>query len=157
MEVTPNSSTTADDECHEDSMHNAVAKHLLKDVFVYCDSLLQEADLIDTESSATISADAMAIGEELYQSTVEMLGEKVLVTDQDLIHFDEVEEEGLFREVEGDFSDDEDYEPAEKKAKPGYVPLETKIKVVRLAKEHPTWNLQTLQIKVFCWVFSLIF
>ncbi|KAK2575342.1 hypothetical protein KPH14_009737 [Odynerus spinipes] len=109
MEVTPNSSTTSDDECHADSMHNAVAKRQLKDAFVYCDSLLQEADIIDIESSATISADAMAIGEELYQSTVKMLGEKVLVTDEDFIHFDEVEEEGLFREVEGDFSDNVDY------------------------------------------------
>ena len=141
MEVIPGA------ECHEDSIYSAVAKRRLKDSFVYCDSLLQEADVVDTEASATISADAMAIGEVLYRFTMEMLEEMKLITDEDLIHFDEVDEKGLFREVEGGFSDDEDYEPAEKATKGEYVPLETKMKVVKLAKEHPKWSLRTLQRK----------
>lgn len=147
MEVTRGSSRTVDEECHEYSIHSAVAKRRLKDAFVYCESLLQEAEVIDTEASATISADAMVIGEELYRATMEMLGEKILIIDEDLIHCDEVDEEDQFREVEENSPDDEDYEPAEKASKGDYVPLVTKIKVVKMAKEHPKWSLRTLQTK----------
>ncbi|XP_049797011.1 uncharacterized protein LOC126213354 [Schistocerca nitens] len=86
----------------------------------------------------------MVIGEELYRATMEMLGEKILIIDKDLIHFDEVNQ---FCEVEENSSDTEDYEPAEKASKGDYVLFETKIKVVKLAKGHPKWSLRTLQIK----------
>ncbi|XP_049769924.1 uncharacterized protein LOC126108656 [Schistocerca cancellata] len=144
MKVTPGLLRTADEKCHEYSVHSAVAKRQLKDVFIYCDTLLQEANIVDTEASATISADSMVIGEELYRATMEMLGEKILIIDNNLIHFDEVDQ---FCEVEENSSDIEDYEPVEKASKGDYIPLETKIKVVKLVEGYPKWSLRTLQIK----------
>jgi hypothetical protein len=42
-------------------------------------------------------------------------------------------------------SDNEEYEKTQCKRNKTYIPLETKIKIVNLAREHPRWSLKTLQ------------
>nr|XP_034192327.1 uncharacterized protein LOC117609772 [Osmia lignaria] len=46
-------------------------------------------------------------------------------------------------------SDESLFEPDEKKRKYSVVPLDTKVKVITLAKLHPTWTLSTLQKRGF--------
>ena len=38
-----------------------------------------------------------------------------------------------------------DYEPQDKKPRLDFVDLDTKIKIVNLAKEHPNWKLKTIK------------
>lgn len=42
---------------------------------------------------------------------------------------------------------EDDFEPASKKSKADYVSLDTKIKILNMARQHPKWNLQTIQKK----------
>lgn len=151
MESVPGSSTTPDSEMDDNSLHSDVAKTRLKDAVVYFEQLLLESDLVATESSSSISQEAMLIGEELYHGAVEMLGEKKLVTDEELILLHEVDEENVFHEVDvgEDDEDDEDFVVEEEKKKAAeYIDLEYKIKVVNIAKQHPKWSLKNLQKKV---------
>jgi len=53
------------------------------------EELLAENNLIALTSSATISDEIMLIRKELYDNTLEILDEKKLVTDEELIHMNE--------------------------------------------------------------------
>ncbi|RLU18062.1 hypothetical protein DMN91_010305 [Ooceraea biroi] len=75
MESVPGSSRMPDSEVDDNSLHSDVAKKRLKDAVVYFEQLLLENDFVATESSSSISEEAMLIGEELYHGAVEMLGE----------------------------------------------------------------------------------
>lgn len=131
----------------EDSMHSEMSKLRLKDAVVYYEGLLAENNLIASESSATISHEAMLIGKEIYENTLEMLGEKKLVIEEEVIHMNEEYEGMSFEEVEEDDLSDE-YEPEPKKGREAeYISFDYKIKVINIAKAHPTWSLQTLQKK----------
>lgn len=95
------------------------------------------------ESSATISHEAIQMGEELYESTIEMLVNKMFVNAEELIIQDN-DEECQFQEEQ----EDEEYLHLEKEQKSTkYIPVEYKIKVVNMAKEHPKWSLKNLQRK----------
>ncbi|GFY38348.1 HTH CENPB-type domain-containing protein [Trichonephila inaurata madagascariensis] len=85
----------------------------------------------------------MLMGEELYNYIVDMLAEKNMIHDEELIHANEVCEEVFFESVEVDSSSDE-YEPEEKKRDIKHIPLNYKIKAVNMAKNHPTWSIKTL-------------
>jgi len=61
------------------------SKLRLKDALVHYEELLAENNLIASTSSATISDEIMLIGKELYDNTLEILDEKKLVTDEELI------------------------------------------------------------------------
>ncbi|XP_071574627.1 uncharacterized protein [Temnothorax nylanderi] len=148
MESVPGLSTTPDSKVYDNSLHSDVAKTRLKDAVVYFEQLLLENDLVATESSSSISQEAMLIGEELYHGAVEMLGEKQLITDEELILLHEIDEENVFHEVDDVDEDDEDFVVEEEKKKVAkYIDLDYKIKVVNIAKQHPKWNLKTLQKK----------
>lgn len=126
------------------SLHSDLWKQLLKDGVVYYENLLLENDLIAKKSSDTLSEDAMLLGRELYNTTLDVLNEKKFISDEELIHAQEECIEGNFEAVEDDSIDD--YVPDEKKRKMAdYIPLEYKIKVLNIAKAHPTWKLETLQ------------
>jgi len=97
------------------------------------------------ESSGTLSHKAIQIGEEMYASVVEMLSSKVFVDTEELI-MAESDNKGQFEEVQEDDYFDEYMLQQETKVT-DYIPLEYKIKIVSMAKEHPKWNLKTLQKK----------
>ncbi|GFW40918.1 HTH CENPB-type domain-containing protein [Trichonephila clavipes] len=126
------------------------AKIQLKTALVYCEQLLLENNKIATEPSAVIKEEHMKIGEKLYSTIMETLAENIIVIEDDLILFEEADEEGLFEEVEDSgLQSDEEYHPDEKRSKidTDDIPLDYKIKVVNLAKEHPKWSLKNLQKK----------
>ncbi|GBN35976.1 hypothetical protein AVEN_22431-1 [Araneus ventricosus] len=133
-----------EDGTTQESLYSEVSKLRLKDAVIYYQGLLAQNNLISSESSASISHEAMLMGEEIFQNTLDILAEKIIVSDEELIHENERCQEVLFEKVEGDVSSDE-YEPEEKKRYVEYIPLDYKIKVVNIAKAHPTWNLQSLQ------------
>ncbi|GFT09324.1 hypothetical protein TNCV_5062081 [Trichonephila clavipes] len=76
------------------------AKIQLKTVLVYCEQLLLENNKIVTEPSAVIKEEHMKIGEKLYSTIMETLAENIIVIEDDLILFEEADEEGLLEEVE---------------------------------------------------------
>ncbi|GFT73858.1 hypothetical protein TNCV_1353271 [Trichonephila clavipes] len=82
----------------------------------------------------------MKIGEKLYSTIMETLAENIIVIEDDLILFEEADEEGLFEEVEDSgLQSDDEYHPDEKTSKidTDDIPLDYKIKVVNLAKRAP--------------------
>ncbi|KAK2579037.1 hypothetical protein KPH14_002830 [Odynerus spinipes] len=87
------------------------------------------------------------MGEELHRRIIDMLEEYViLVEDDELILSHEEDAENLYRSVEEELSDAENYEPPQKEMRTvEYIPLETKMKIVTLTKQHPRWSLKTLQ------------
>ncbi|XP_023228981.1 uncharacterized protein LOC111629327 [Centruroides sculpturatus] len=137
----------AADEISQDSLYSEMSKLRLKDAVIYYESLLAENNLITSESSTSISREAMLMGEEIYERTMDMLAEKILVTDDELAHENENCDEEPFENVE-DHSSSDEYEPeGKKKREVDHLSFDYKIKVVNIAKAHPTWNLQTLQKK----------
>lgn len=133
------SAQTVEDEVTEDSVYSKHSKLLLTDAVEYFKTLLKENNLIISQCSNSISHEAMLMDEEIYKLTVDMLAEKNLVTDEELIHVNEVSDEIVFESVEVDSSSEE------KKSKMEHIPLDYKLKVVNMAKKHPTWSFKTLQ------------
>lgn len=132
------------------SIYSEISKSRLKDAVTYYISLLLENNFIASEASRKIEREAMLMGEELYERTLQMLDEKILCTDEELIDFEEDSQQMNFESVkeEPDYEDESDeYTPECKKSSVERIPLEYKIKVVNLAKLHPKWNLKTLQKK----------
>jgi len=143
MESVPSSSSS--NECDSTSIHSDESKLLLKDAIVYLEQLLLENDFVAQESSGTLSHKAIQIGEEMYASIVEMLSSKVFVDTEELI-MAESNNKDQFEEVqEDDYSDE--YMLQQETKVTDYIPLEYKIKIVNMAKEHPKWSLKTLQKK----------
>lgn len=145
MEGVPGSSS--EHECDSNSLHSEESKLRLKDAIKHLEQLLLENDLVAPESSGTINHEAMQIGEDLYESTVEILGSKMFVETEELIMAESDDEEGLFEEIQDD-DDSEQYMLPEKENKSmEYIPLDYKIKVVNMVKEHPKWTLKNLHKK----------
>lgn len=145
MESIPGPSLTSGSERNNESIHSEKSKLRLKDAVAYYKQLLMENDLVTQESSPSISEEAMQIGEEIYHSMVEMLSQKKFINTEELIFTEEIDKECLFHEVE---DDSEEYVPKEKETKlTEYIPIDYKVKVVNMAKEHPKWRLETLQRK----------
>lgn len=148
--VVPGPSTA--EEIEDDSLHSELSKARLKTALAYAEKLFLENNYITSEPCTAISGEHIEIGKEIYEATLEILAEKKIVTEDELISVQELDEEGLFEEevVESSSpnSSSEDYEPDEKKEKiDPDISLDYKIKVVNLARQHPTWNLVTLQRK----------
>lgn len=71
----------------------------------------------------------MKIGELIYDRKLEILAEKKIVVEDELISFQVIDEEGLFVEVVESCSSD-DFEPVERKEwNRRYVPLDYKIQI----------------------------
>ena len=142
------SSQEEEEVLNENSRISDASKQRLKDAVVYFQHLLEAENLISREISPIISEEAMQIGEEIYKNTIDMLANKNFVSEEELIMVDEPDEERLFADVTGDNEDSSDeIEPEEKKQRADVIPLEYKMKVVNMAKAHPTWNLKSLQTK----------
>ncbi|GBM69378.1 hypothetical protein AVEN_106123-1 [Araneus ventricosus] len=73
-------------EPHKNTLYSEVSKLRLKDAVIYYQGLLAQNNLISSESSASISHEAMLMGEEIFQNTLAILAEKIIVSDEGLIH-----------------------------------------------------------------------
>lgn len=72
-------------ECDTNSLHSDESKLRLKDAIVYLEQLLLKNDLVARVSSGTISHEAIQIGKSLYESIIEILGNKTFVRTEELI------------------------------------------------------------------------
>ncbi|KAI4481541.1 hypothetical protein M0802_013961 [Mischocyttarus mexicanus] len=146
MEV-PSCSASDPDTEYSVYLTNAYASKIeLKGGLEYACTLLLEDDLVTKELPSEINENMMIIGEKIHQRIVKMINNDTFVSDEELINNNETEVENVFHEFKKKSSDEENYEPQEKKEKRSvFDPLETKIKVVTLARQHPTWSLKTLQ------------
>ncbi|GFW78911.1 HTH CENPB-type domain-containing protein [Trichonephila clavipes] len=127
----PGPSKAEESDTDSNSQTSEEAKIQLKTALVYCEQLLLENNKIATEPSAVIKEEHMKIGEKLYSTIMETLAENIIVIEDDLILFEEADEEGLFEEVEDSgLQSDDEYHPDEKRSKidTDDIPLDYKIK-----------------------------
>ncbi|KAL1489468.1 hypothetical protein ABEB36_014357 [Hypothenemus hampei] len=141
------------------SIHSNKSKEQLTHAFEHCRNLLVENNLIVRNSASSIPSESRIIGEEMYTRIVEMLGENVLIDEEELIFHNEQYEEDSQLEIEDNKSDASTSTSgsgsgnasdvcSEKKMKfTQYIPLAAKIKTVRAAQLYPKWSLKTLQVK----------
>ncbi|GBM62035.1 hypothetical protein AVEN_220960-1 [Araneus ventricosus] len=78
-----------EDRTTQESIYSEVSKLRLKVAVIYYQGLLAQNHLISSESSASISHEAMLMGEEIFQNTLAILAEKIIVSDEELIHENE--------------------------------------------------------------------
>lgn len=134
----------------EDPLCSENSRVCMRDALVYYEKMLAENNLIEPTPSATITEQPMLLAEDLFQYTLQILQEKKFVSFDELIIFDEHDEENLFKEIESSSEESSDnYEPPEKTANLGndLIPLDYKRKVVSIAAAHPKWSLAALQKK----------
>ncbi|GBN27229.1 hypothetical protein AVEN_210723-1 [Araneus ventricosus] len=65
-----------EDGTTKESLYSEVSKLRLKDAVIYYQGLLAQNNLISSEPSASISHEAMLMGEEIFQNTLAVLPEK---------------------------------------------------------------------------------
>jgi len=108
-----------EEEENASSLYSKKSKQTLKDAMDYCENLLAQNNLITGSCSSVFGEEAMAIGEEIFENTVTLLGEKKLILDEKLILPDNEDDDNLFQGVQEMHvvSEDSqsDYEPKEKK------------------------------------------
>lgn len=108
--------------------------------------LLAQDGLISQQSSSTISDESILLAEDLYDYTQRILVEKEFITDEELITSEEIDIDNTFKETDCELDDESDYEPEEKHSKSmDYIPIDYKVKVINMAKQHPKWTLKSLQ------------
>lgn len=95
----PSSSGTKEEEKYTRSLDNEDCKGELTNALKYCNSLLQQNDLITEKPPEKISSVSVAIGEVMYEEIINILGERKIVTEDELILFDESDSEGVYKEV----------------------------------------------------------
>ncbi|GBL84584.1 hypothetical protein AVEN_149088-1 [Araneus ventricosus] len=71
-----------EDGIAQESLYSEVSKLRLKDAVFYYQGLLAQNNLISSESSASISHEAMLMGEKNFQHPLDMLAEKIIVSDE---------------------------------------------------------------------------
>ncbi|GBN12428.1 hypothetical protein AVEN_68451-1 [Araneus ventricosus] len=69
-----------EDGTTQESLYSEVSKLRLKDAVIYYQGLLAQNNLISSESSASISHEAMLMGEEIFQNTLVILAEKIIIS-----------------------------------------------------------------------------
>lgn len=82
---------------------NDEMKNDLTNALTYCKSLLESENLLTNTPSEKISSVSIAMGDEIFKEIVCMLGERKLITDEDLITFEETDSEGEYEEVYFEF------------------------------------------------------
>ncbi|GBN57011.1 hypothetical protein AVEN_105615-1 [Araneus ventricosus] len=82
-----------EDGTTQESLCSEVSKLRLKD---YYQGLLAQNNLISSESSASISHEAMLMVDGIFQNTLAILAEKIIVSDEELIHENERCQESYF-------------------------------------------------------------
>ncbi|KAL1492465.1 hypothetical protein ABEB36_010717 [Hypothenemus hampei] len=129
------------------SLYSEKSKQLLNEALQHCKKLLVQENLITNNLPSSISAEAELVGSAIFYCIVEILSEKEFVEDDELICNEEEEENNLFQQVSDSDSDDDAPIDHKRIRVTEQISLETKIKVVRLARQNPKWSLKTLQVK----------
>ncbi|EFN88469.1 hypothetical protein EAI_10970 [Harpegnathos saltator] len=86
------------------------------------------------------------MGDIISSAVIGIINESNVMLEEDLILFDDNDNEGVYEECPDDPTTDETYDPSDAaQILKDYIPLEYKTKIVALAEAHPHWNLKTLQ------------
>ncbi|GBO29804.1 hypothetical protein AVEN_60448-1 [Araneus ventricosus] len=96
MDYDTASASEVEDGTTQKSLYSEVSKLRLKDAVIYHQGLMVQNNLILSESSASISHEAMLMGEEIFQNTLAILAEEIIVSDAELIHENERCQESYF-------------------------------------------------------------
>lgn len=99
MESVPSTSKEKIEEEYERSLEDELCKGELTNALKYCYSLLQEKNLLTDKPPDKISSVSVVMGKVIFENIIDMLGERKVVTEDDLIMFDESDSEGLYEEV----------------------------------------------------------
>ncbi|XP_011702627.1 PREDICTED: uncharacterized protein LOC105458780 [Wasmannia auropunctata] len=105
-------------DIEERSFLNENFKGEFTNALLIAKSIYEERNLLTNKPPEKISSVSLAMAEEISKATINVLNEHIVIVDEELILFDESDDEGNFKEKE---------------------------KVVALAQAHPKWNLATLK------------
>lgn len=125
-------------------------KQQLRDALTYTERLLRSENLITSETSTVLSDAVITVGERIFENIFNMMNEYEIVTEENLIDNDELDDENIYKEdTHEDSVNDEWYEPIEKNrhSQSYSAPFDNKLKAVVPACQHPSWNLQSLRSK----------
>lgn len=78
---------------------NDEMKSILTNALKYCESLFESENMLINTPPNKISSGSVAMGEEIFKEVLCMLEERNLITDEDLITFEECDSEGEYEEV----------------------------------------------------------
>ncbi|XP_077279989.1 uncharacterized protein LOC143907229 [Temnothorax americanus] len=113
---------------------------------LYANSIYESNDLLTKEPPKRISSVSIAMAECFSSAIIDIINENYVMAQEDLILYEDSDNEGLYEECKDDPTEDEDYDPTDyEEPSDDYIPLQYKEKVVALAEAHPHWNLKTLQ------------
>ncbi|KAI4476602.1 hypothetical protein M0802_014854 [Mischocyttarus mexicanus] len=132
MKVSFSSANKLITECC-DSIADAYASKLeLKGAIEYALNLLIKDNLVTTEIPSTITVSMIKIEEKIYRLTVKMSSDYIFVSDEELIHINEVDKENVLNK--GKENSSENYEQSVKlRDNYAIVPFKAKLKVITLA------------------------
>lgn len=86
-------------EIEERSFLNEHFKGEFTNALLAAKSIYEEQNLLTNEPPDKISSVSLAMAEEISKATINVLNESVVVADEELILFDETDDEGNFEEV----------------------------------------------------------
>ena len=126
-----------------------------------CCGILESLNIITGPAKEPVSEKSIAIGEKMAKAIIEVLKEMDFHEQEELFFCNEdIPGEDKENIVPGAVSSassasstssdneidmDVEYEPDSKAIKSDYIPLDTKIKIVNLVREHPKWSLKTIR------------
>lgn len=141
-------------------------KREVTDAVFWFVKVLQDRCIINAlpEAGSSVSRRSRLIGAAIVERFLELTNEMTCVDTEVLYHEDEAEGDTVediptsesqnghntleiytSQGICASSVPDENYEPVTKRLNYGAIPLEVKVKAVALARNHPNWNLQTLQ------------
>lgn len=99
MEHLPGPSCSKVEEEDIRSLQDEDVKGELTNALKYCNSLLQENNLLTNAPPEKISSVSIVMGEVIYDKIIDIIGENKVVVDEELILFEESDTEGVYKEV----------------------------------------------------------
>lgn len=125
-----------------------------------CFQILKKMKILNDAASESMSPKASILGEKFAQCIVKTLGENCFTEEDELFLPDEevpltnavVESQdstssSIFSDTATSQSSEEEYTPMETSRTKHFVPIDTKIKILKMVRDHPNWSLRTIQQK----------
>lgn len=130
----------------ERSLLDDVFKGEFTNALLAANAIYEEQNLLTKNPPQKISSVSLAMAHEISKATINIINDCIISTEEELILFDESDNEGEFEECKDDPTLDKDYTPEDFEEPPhDHISLEYKEKVVALAQAHPKWSLAVLQ------------
>lgn len=151
-QIEPSTSRVISEECTNEALLSPNDKQEATNAFEICRQILTNLNYLSATVGDKFSKNNYLMGEIMAKSVIKVLNEYEFQEDDEFFLSHEQSEESLVDEIitsssstinnNLSISSDELKSPLKKKS---FIPIETKIKIVQVAKEHPNWSLQTLQ------------